>query len=475
MILAREQINRYLRHIIMTEISGPGQKKLLESSVFICGERVSDVAPAIYYLAASGIGSITCRLADDDGFDKLAARVQDLNRDVSLALAGDQSSEFRIYLGGPQFIKMCNSAFTAFAPSILSLHYGWQGGMQVFKEAAAFQLFLDKLPDMQPAVPAAAHNGSVSGGIFSTCFLGALSVLEVIKLILGIGEAAADFLYCNLLTMEFSQIEKAALARTLIELYTGEITAGEEAKLTDSKVLIVGTGGLGSPAAYALAQAGVGTIGLVDYDTVEISNLNRQILHAESRIGMPKVESAAMFLQEIQPGVIIHKYNTALTKENIFAILQEYDLVIAAVDNFPDRFLLNDACFFVRKPMLDAGVLRFDGTCMTIVTPENHCYRCTLPAIPAAGSTPSCAESGVLGPLPGIMGFLQAAEAVKIVSGQGVTLHDRAVFLDGLFSHFCTIKLIKQEGCPLCGTKPTIHELQQYQFTCSDAGDPQAV
>lgn len=465
MILAREQISRYLRHILMPEISGPGQKKLLESKVFIYGESVSAAAPAIYYLAAAGI-SIHCKFADAAGFDKLAARIRDLNNDVSMALADEQNSDVRILLGGPEFLTTSKLAFGQFVPTILGLYYGWLSGIQVCKTEDKLKVFLATLPDLQPPAATSYPDTKLTAEVFSTCFLGALSALETIKLILGIGEPADGFLHCNLFSMEFSTIGHAELAQTLTGLYSLPTTANVDLK--DSKILIVGTGGLGSPAAYALALAGVGTIGLVDYDTVEISNLNRQILHSTSTIGMAKVESAARFLQDLNPQLIINKYHTALTKENIYRILENYDIIIAALDNFPDRFLVNDACYFMKKPMLDAGVLRFDGTCMSIVTPQGHCYRCTLPDIPTGGSTPTCAEAGVLGPLPGIMGFLQAAEAVKLVSGQGNTLRDRVLFLDGMFCHFGTVQLNKQPSCQLCGPNPTIHELQEYKFVCPD-------
>lgn len=468
MILAREQINRYLRHILMPEISGPGQKKLLESSVFIYGESVSDAAPAIYYLAAAGIGSIHCEFADPEGFDKLAARIRDLNSDVSIALADRQITGVRIMLGGPEFLKTSSLALGHFVPTVLGLYYGWLSGIQIFKTEDNLRVFLAKLPDVLPTADTAYPDAKITAEVLSTSFLGALCALEAIKLILGIGETADDFLYCDLFSMEFSTIGLAELPQTLTGLYSIQTTAAANVDLKDSKVLIVGTGGLGSPVAYALALAGVGTIGLVDYDTVEISNLNRQILHSTSRIGMAKVESAALFLQDINPQLIINKYHTALTKENIYSILENYDIIIAALDNFPDRFLVNDACYFMKKPMLDAGVLRFDGTCMSMVTPQGHCYRCTLPDVPTAGSTPTCAEAGVLGPLPGIMGFLQAAEAVKLLSGQGNTLRDRVLFLDGMFCHFGTIQLSKQNSCQLCGTNPTIHELQEYKFVCPD-------
>ncbi|HWR42633.1 ThiF family adenylyltransferase [Sporomusa sp.] len=472
MILAREQINRYLRHIIMPEISGPGQKKLLESTVFVCGENIDAAAPAIYYLAASGIGFINCHFETAEGFDRLAASIRDLNSDVSIALVGSKDSELRIFLGRPEFIiKQSDNIAEGFVPSIIALQNGWKGGIEVFRDLAAARSFLAAVFAGQQPVDVCFKDNLIKNGVFSSCFSGALCAMEVVKLALAIGETADDLLYFNLLSMDFSKTSKEDSARTVAELCTLKPEECQETRLEEGKVLIVGTGGLGSPAAYALASAGIGTIGLVDYDTVEISNLNRQILHAVSRIGMPKVESAAVFLKSLNPQLTVNVYNTSLTKENVFDILASYDVVIVAVDNFPARFLLNDACFFAGKPMIDAGVIRFDGTSMTISTPVGPCYRCTLPDIPSSGKIPSCAETGVLGPLPGIMGFIQSAEAAKLLSGQGQLLSDRVVYFDGLFSSFHTLRLNKADNCALCGTNPTIHELQEYEFVCADAVD----
>ena len=472
MILAREQINRYLRHIIIPEISGPGQKKLLESSVFICGENVNNTATAIYYLAAAGIGHIVCHFDDTTGFDELSASINDLNKDVSIRLSDDINSDFRIFIGRPEFIiKKQELICTSSIPSVISLHRAWKGGMQVFKDNDCLDFFLAKLSEVYRISGIELQSTAMNEEIVSNCVSGALCAMEVIKVLLGIGGLVDDFLYFNLLSMEFVKAANSALEHTLNELCTLKPLDCLSVKLETRKVLIVGTGGLGSPAAYALALAGVGTIGLVDYDTVEISNLNRQILHSISRIGMPKVESAAIFLKSINPSLTINLYNTSLSKENVFDIITGYDVVIDAVDNFPTRFLLNDACFFAGKPMIDAGVIRFDGTFRTILPREGPCYRCILPNIPSPGSIPSCAESGVLGPVPGIMGFIQSAEALKFLSGQGSVLSDRMIFFDGLFSDFCTIKLSKNDACPLCGLDPTIDELQEYVMMCSDDVD----
>lgn len=470
MILTREQINRYLRHIIIPEISGPGQKKLLDSSVFVCGESVNGVAPAVYYLAASGVGRIYCHFDDARGFEQLFADIHDLNDDVSIERSDGSHSDVWIFLGKPEFITHQDKRIsTDSVPSIICLHSGWKGGMEVFTQKDGLNLFLARLSKEYPPSDVCSDNAGMSGEVFSTCLLGALSAMETIKLALGIGKTADDFLAFNLLSMEFVKVNEAELTQRLHDLHAPQGIDCPEAKLKGSKVLIVGTGGLGSPVAYALALAGVGTIGLVDYDNVEISNLNRQILHSASRIGLPKVESAAVFLKNINPYLHIYTHNTSLSKENVFEIIEGYDIVVDALDNFPTRFLLNDACFFAKKPLVDAGVIRFDGTFMTILNPEGPCYRCRYRDIPAPGSTPSCSETGVLGPIPGIMGFMQAAEVVKLLSGKGNILSDRIIFFDGLFSNFCTIKLNKKNNCPLCGTAPTILELQEYEFICTDA------
>lgn len=469
MILAREQINRYLRHIIMPEISGPGQKKLLDSSVFICGEMVKDAAVAIDYLAAAGVGHISYQFGDYTGIDEFVASIHDLNDDVSIRPADGSHSDFQIFLSKPEFIiKKQELIYASSGPSVIAVYQAWQGGIQVFTERSYVRSFVATLSEVQQVATSEVHDNTLVGEIFSNSVLGALCAMEVIKLSLGIGGSVADFLYFDLLAMDFFKVGKAELNHTLHELCTRTTAACRENKLQDSKVLIVGTGGLGSPAAYALALGGVGTIGLVDYDTVEISNLNRQILHAVSRLGMPKVESAAVYLKKINPGLTINLYNTSLSKDNIFDIIAGYDIVIDAVDNFPTRFLLNDACFFVGKPMIDAGVISFDGTFRTILPHQGPCYRCTLPDIPASGSIPSCAESGVLGPVPGIMGFIQAAETVKVLTCQGNIVSDSMLFFDGRYADFLTVKLKRKANCPLCGTEPTIHELQEYVFRCTD-------
>ncbi|HBT20123.1 MAG TPA: adenylyltransferase [Peptococcaceae bacterium] len=235
-------------------------------------------------------------------------------------------------------------------------------------------------------------------------------------------------------------------------------TIGKEGqeKLCSSKVLVIGTGGLGSPAALYLAAMGVGTLGFVDSDCVEISNLQRQIIHGTPDIGKPKVESARDRINQLNPHVKVEVYKTRLSRNNVMGIISKYDLVVDAVDNFPTRFLVNDACFFAGKPLVEAGVLRWEGQVMTIFPGEGACYRCLFKEPPLPENVEDPGEAGVLGVIPGIIGTLQALEAVKIILGRGKNLKGRMLIFDGLNSSFREIEVPKNPRCPLCGEEPKI-------------------
>lgn len=241
-----------------------------------------------------------------------------------------------------------------------------------------------------------------------------------------------------------------------------------QAKLLGSRVLLLGAGGLGSPSALYLAAAGVGTLGLVDADVVDASNLQRQILHATSRIGVPKVDSAETALREINPDVEVIKYQERLTSENIERILgDKWDVIVDGCDNFPTRYLVNDASLFHRIPVVHGSIFRFDGQVTTFLPFEGPCYRCLYPEPPPAHLAPSCAEAGVLGILPGIIGVLQATEAIKILLGLGDGLDGRLLQYDSLAMSFRTFKLRRDEGCPGCGTNPTIKSYIDYEGFCA--------
>jgi len=244
---------------------------------------------------------------------------------------------------------------------------------------------------------------------------------------------------------------------------------GEEgqAKLLQAKVLMVGAGGLGSPSAYYLAAAGVGTLGIIDNDVVDISNLQRQILHANDRVGTPKVESAKKTLEALNPDVKVIPYNAKLTSENIMDIIKDYDLVVDGCDNFPTRYLVNDACVLTGKPNVHGSIFQFEGQATVFYPGKGPCYRCLYPEPPPAEMAPSCAEAGVLGVLPGLIGVIEALEAIKIILDKGETLVGRLVHFNTLTMEINTLKLRRDPNCPMCGDHPTIHELIDYEEFCS--------
>lgn len=232
-------------------------------------------------------------------------------------------------------------------------------------------------------------------------------------------------------------------------------------KLLDSRVLIVGAGGLGSPISLYLAAAGVGSIGLVDADDVELSNLQRQIAHTTPDVGRAKVASAREKLEALNPDVLVVEHRERFTAENAESLMREYDIVVEGTDNFPTKFLVNDACVMYGKPFSQGGILRFRGQTMTHV-PGSACYRCVYGGAPPAGSVPTCSEAGVFGAVAGILGTIQAAEVIKLVTGVGTSLVNRMLFFDAGPMNFRTVNIKKNPACPVCGTDPTITELIEY-------------
>ena len=236
-------------------------------------------------------------------------------------------------------------------------------------------------------------------------------------------------------------------------------------KLMESKVLIIGAGGLGSPVSIYLALAGIGTLGIVDFDVVDLSNLQRQILHRNDDIGRRKVESAQETLRAYNPEVDVIAHEQPLTSENAMGIIAEYDIVVNGADNFPARYLVNDAAYLNGKPLVDGSILLFDGQA-TVFLPGQGCYRCLFPEPPPPGEVPSCAEAGVLGMLPGMVGSIQAAETVKLILGVGNSLSGRLLLIDALDMEFRSVKLRRNPECPLCGDSPTVTELIDYEAFC---------
>ena len=259
------------------------------------------------------------------------------------------------------------------------------------------------------------------------------------------------------------------LSRYARHLNLPEVGVEGQRKLKAARVLCVGTGGLGSPLALYLAAAGVGTLGLVDFDVVDESNLQRQIIHSTKDIGRKKLDSAAEKLTALNPAIRIVKHETMLTSANALEILREYEIVADGTDNFPTRYLVNDACVLTGKPNVYGAVFRFEGQASIFATEQGPCYRCVYPEPPPPGQAPSCAESGVLGVLPGLVGVIQATEVIKLILGKGESLIGRLLLIDALKMRFREVKIRKNPECPVCGSHPTVTELIDYYQFCGIA------
>ena len=250
-----------------------------------------------------------------------------------------------------------------------------------------------------------------------------------------------------------------------------EVAMGGQQKLRHARVLVIGAGGLGSPVLSYLAAAGVGTLGIVDFDTVDFTNLQRQIIYATSDVGRPKLQAAAERIRAMNPDVKVQLHEERLTSENALSIMKGYDVVVDGTDNYPTRYLVNDACVMLGIPNVYGSIFRFDGQASVFCQKDGPCYRCVYPEPPPPGLVPSCAEGGVLGVLPGIIGTIQAAEAVKLILGKGTSLAGRLLVLDGMKMHFRELKLKKDPACPVCGAHPTITKLIDYEQFCGIRGE----
>jgi adenylyltransferase/sulfurtransferase len=248
-----------------------------------------------------------------------------------------------------------------------------------------------------------------------------------------------------------------------------EVTLEGQQKLKAARVIVIGTGGLGAPILAYLAAAGVGHIGVVDFDTVDLSNLHRQIIHKTGNVGKNKTASAVEMMKDINPSIDIKTYETSLRSDNAMELLRDYDIVIDGTDNFPTRYLVNDACALLDKPNVYGSIFRFEGQATVFWASRGPCYRCLYPEPPEPGTVPSCAEGGVLGVLPGVVGTIQATEAVKLIIGQGDPLIGRLLLFDALKMKFRELKLRKDPKCPLCGQNKTVTELIDYEFFCGVA------
>lgn len=245
-----------------------------------------------------------------------------------------------------------------------------------------------------------------------------------------------------------------------------DIGGSGQKKLLKARVLLVGAGGLGSPAAMYLGAAGVGTLGLVDFDRVDLSNLQRQLLHRTKDVGRLKLDSAEETINGLNPDVHVIKHQLVLTSENIMDVVKDYDIIVNGTDNFPTRYLVNDACVFCGKPLVDGSIFMFEGQATVYDARRGPCYRCLFPTPPPPGEVPSCQEAGVLGVLPGIIGSIEAVEAIKLILAKGEPLIGRLLLFDALSMEFREMKVEKDPNCPVCGNHPTVTELIDYEQFC---------
>ncbi len=274
---------------------------------------------------------------------------------------------------------------------------------------------------------------------------------------------------------QLATLSKDEILRYSRHLIMPEVGMEGQQKLKAARVLCIGTGGLGSPLALYLAAAGVGTLGLVDFDVVDFTNLQRQVIHFSSDVGRPKLDSAKEKIAAINPFVNVKTYETRLTSENALRIFADFDIIVDGTDNFPTRFLVNDACVFTGKPNVYGSIFRFEGQASVFATKDGPCYRCLYPEPPPPGLVPSCAEGGVLGILPGLVGLIQATEAIKLILGKGEPLIGRLLLVDALGMRFRELKLRKNPDCVVCGKHPTVTTLIDYEEFCGLRGQEQPV
>jgi adenylyltransferase/sulfurtransferase len=273
---------------------------------------------------------------------------------------------------------------------------------------------------------------------------------------------------------ELPTLSQEEIKRYSRHLIMPELGVDMQRKLKASSVLCIGAGGLGSPAAMYLAAAGIGRMGIVDFDVVDYSNLQRQIIHTTDDVGVPKLESAKNKIKAMNPHVEVVGYETALSSDNALQLFRDYDVILDGTDNFPTRYLVNDACVLTGKPNAYGSIFRFEGQASVFGTKEGPCYRCLYPEPPPPGLVPSCAEGGVLGVLPGIIGVIQATEAIKVILGIGEPLIGRFLIYDALKMRFRELKLRKDPDCPVCGTHPTVTKLIDYEQFCGIRPEPAA-
>ncbi|QNO15514.1 ThiF family adenylyltransferase [Alkalicella caledoniensis] len=438
-ILSSNQIQRYLRQIIMPQISGIGQKKIIDTRIQICSETLDYAEVLLYYMVAMGVENITLYLEEkEQRWQSVKEQLLDFNPELQLKVADEVTDSYIDYIliiGSKRFLSSVSNRHSSnnIATMVLAPN-PWSGAIRLLEDRVDIIDFVNTLPKSE---------ADTIGQTLSNAFIGILAVTELIKDILSIGQTLENGFYYNLMECNFSDNE--------IIVGNSQLTSNQKEKLSNLKVLIIGAGGLGSPVALGLTKLGIGQIGLVDFDSVEITNLNRQVLHSTSRIGKLKVESAKMMLSKINPNIHIQAIPTALNKDNASELIKDYHIVVDGLDNIPTRYILNDACYRAKKPFVEAGVLTFYGQITSIKPQKTPCYRCLYPEREDDSNIPGCSELGVLGTVPGLIGILQVVEVLKTLLNIKSRLDGGLLMYDALEREFNIIPLLRSQSCSLCG------------------------
>ncbi|GIV16083.1 MAG: molybdenum cofactor biosynthesis protein MoeB [Armatimonadota bacterium] len=368
-------------------------------------------------------------------------------------------------------------AVTVLIPGALQMYTGNQGEVQV--QASTVGEALQALTEAYPDLRKHLYNEQGRLRSFVNVYLGEEDTRYLQGLETPVKDGDTLMIVPSIAGGSQALAEEVALDNEEILRYSRHLILPDVAmegqlKLKAAKVLCVGAGGLGAPLALYLAAAGVGTIGLVDFDTVDLTNLQRQVLYTTADVGRPKLEVAKERLQAINPHIEIRTHETRLTRDNALDILSDYDIVVDGTDNFATRYLVNDACVLLGKPNVYGSIFRFEGQASVFFAKEGPCYRCLYPEPPPPGLVPSCAEGGVLGVLPGIVGTIQAMETIKLILGKGEPLIGRLLLFNALKMQFREMKLRKNPNCPVCGERPIIRELIDYEEFCGVRGGEEA-
>lgn len=482
--LTPKQSIRYQRHIIIPDIGAKGQQALLDAHVLVVAPSTGFCDLTLLYLAAAGTGTLSVHLEDNSQLSKFLPLVRDLNPDIELtvletldwkdALSSNGADRLQpldlIILSGPgSFLEQTGKNLpSGSGPRVLlGLENGWYGALRHCPDLDTVHRVLESdIRHFRSRSNQDQDPGYVAlGTTFTAATLGLLSVNQALIRLIGQYPAPDSVLSFNLESLSFWYADQFHWEQKK----SGQTPAPEDWKerLASARILLIGTGGLGSPAAYMLAKAGVGTLGLADYDLVEPSNLNRQILHAVSRTGMRKTDSAAALLKTLFPDTHLILFPEAFDRHNARQWLDSFQVVIDGLDNLPGRYLLNDACYFSRKPFITAGVLTYYGLTTTIIPDAGPCYRCLFPR-QEGNRAVSCADGGVLGPVPGLLGLLEALQAAGLLLDRDPARETLLMF-DARENEIATTSIHRSDHCPLCGPNPVLRDLEEdYSVRCSE-------